>query len=355
MTSVLLDANELQQDWLCASLRFQLVRHRQFYPPLSFYVPALVVDEVVANHARAVAAVQRDLNGSERKLKRLGVTAQVSTSAMLDYRHYLLQRFDEVLGISILDWPDTPHEVIVQRAVSRIPPFNERGGGYRDTLIWMDVLRLAEKGDHVVLVSADSAFGRDGALSEPLQAEVDGLSGEVELVSDFGKWLLGRLPWKLDALDQAVRTSRNAEFEEWFLASDFQSDLEPSMADLGFRQNPVELEIVGVEWDGLLDWVGDKHAEDGLVLVEYDIGQSVEFLASFAEGTDVSALGEPVAGKWVGTVGVTGTVEMVVRVGVVFDADYWGVEELAWRRADGVGPGAALPVSRQDPNLPRLF
>ena len=40
---------------------------------------------------------------------------------------------------------------------------------------------------------------------------------------------------------------------------------------------PFSLDVQDVDWDGYLQRVGERGTEDGLVVVEYDIGQTVEF------------------------------------------------------------------------------
>lgn len=342
MTSVVLDTNELQQDWLCTSLRYQVIRHAEFHPPMQFLVPALVVEELVANHARAVDEALTRHADTQRRLRRLGLDAVCSSSGF-DYRALLLSRFDELLGITVLDWPDTPHDWLVARSTARTPPFDAKGGGYRDSLIWWDVLALARRGKDVALVTHDSVFGRDGVLAEALRAELQALPGDVELVSDLGQWLLGRLPFQTEGLHDAVDVSRDREFEQWYLQSDFQSDLEPTVASLGLPGLPVAVEVDSCEWDGLLGRAGVRQAADGLLVVEYDIGQTVEFVATYPETDDVANLGDVLPGRRFGCVDVRGEVEMIVRVGVMYDTDYWGVEDLSWRRADGRGPGVEPP------------
>jgi hypothetical protein len=76
----------------------------------------------------------------------------------LDYRAYLTERFNEVLGIKVMDWPSVSHRELVARAVSRTPPFDQKGSGYRDSLVWADVAELAKSGHDVVLASEDRIF-----------------------------------------------------------------------------------------------------------------------------------------------------------------------------------------------------
>lgn len=353
MVAVVLDTNAVQQDWLCLGLRFELLRHNRFYPPLSVHMPAVVLEELVANHAREVQQALLSGATADRKLRRLGIEVRPATVSVLDYRQYLLQRFDEVLSITVLDWPGVDHAALVARAVSRTPPFDVKGGGYRDALVWADVVALAATGAEVCLVSQDRAFGTNGVLHPLLAAEADALPGSVGLADDFGAWLLGRLPWKASALEDAVDKSRDEQFAEWFMASDFQTDLMPAAEDLSLPAPAYALDVHAVEWDGYLQRVGERDAKDGVVVVEYDIGQTVEFTAELPMGAPVDPVWDSQPTHLPGRVLARGAVDMVVRVAVLFDADYWGIEELAWRRANGQGPGPGLAVT--DPRQRELF
>lgn len=64
------------------------------------------------------------------------------TNEVTSFRERLEAQFDR-----ILDYPDTQHEVLVSRAVTRIKPFDEEGEGYRDAMIWETVLELASEVD----------------------------------------------------------------------------------------------------------------------------------------------------------------------------------------------------------------
>jgi hypothetical protein len=354
VTVVVLDTNELQRDWLFTGLRFQLLRYRQFHPPIQAHVPAVVIEEVAANHARAVEEARNSLKSAARKLERLGMPPQIALAGNFDYRSFLLERFDEVLGISPLEWPDVSHEQLVNRAVNRIPPFDSRGSGYRDSLVWADVLTLARSGRDVVLVSQDRAFANGDTLAEPLAAEVAQLPGTVELVTDFGSWLLGHLPWSAANLDDAVAHSRDAEFIDWFLQSDFQAELAPEAQDLGFYRSPYSVEIIEVDWDGSIENVESKVGPDGnAVLVAYDIGEIIKFEAELAEGTSIEDEWQVLPPTFPGRVTVHGQLHMVVRLGVLFDDAMWSLDQLSWRRADGKGPGPS--VVEVDPNQMQLF
>lgn len=344
MVAVVLDANVIQQDWLCTGLRFGLLRHSRFYPPLAVYVPAVVLEELVANHDREVQQTLLASAAADRKLRRLGVEAGPGNVIGFDYRQYLLQRFDEVLAITVLDWPTVDHAALVARAVSRTAPFDSKGGGYRDALVWADAVGLAASGQEVCLVTQDRAFGTSGVLHPDLAAEADALPGKIVLVDDFGTWLLDRLPWKAVALEDAVNRSRDEEFGEWFMASDFQADLMPAAEGLSLPAPAYALDIGDVEWDGYLARAGERGTDDGLIVVEYDIGQTVDFEVELPAGVPIDDAWQLQPTHLPGRVRARGTVNMIVRVAVLFDAEHWSVEEVAWRRADGLAPGPGLAV-----------
>ena len=349
--TVVLDANELSRDFMCRGLKYQLLEHMFHATWLTVYVPAVALEELVANHLRAVERNEAEIAQSDKTRRRLGLSPLARATDQFDYRAYITERWDERLAFNVLPWPTVPHQELVGRAVSHLPPFNSKGSGYRDALIWSDVLKLAAEGRDVAFVSADGVFSdaREN-LADLLQDDVDRVGGKVELVRDFGAWLLDQLPWQVETLPKAVKISRDAEFYDFYLKSDFQSELAPELADLGFDQTPYAVSVDEVEWDGHFESVSEAAVPPDLTLVEYDIGQAVRFTAVFdrevqAEGDwEVSRIGA--GGAWQ----VTGTIPMVVRSAVLFGGEFsFSIDEVAWRRADGRGPGANIYRPELDP------
>ena len=99
--------------------------------------------------------------------------------------------------------------------------------------------------------------------------------------------------------------------------------------------------------------VGERSTEDGLVVVEYDIGQTVEFDIELPAGAPVDPAWSRSRRTCRNGVLAGGSVDMIVRVAVLFDAEHWSVEEVAWRRADGRRPVPGLAV--MDPRQSVLF
>ena len=356
MKTLIIDSNELARDFACMSLRYQLLEHSGPSPWVQVHIPAVVLEETVANYERALAKAGDASGLAERERRRLGLDV-IGALDRDSYRDYLLERFDYRLGFTVLAWPEVPHVDLVKRAVTRTPPFNANGGGYRDSLIWADVLELARSGRDVVLVSSDGIFaGPDGYLAEQLAAEVRDLKGAVELTQELGPWLLDALPWAADGMTDAIMSAQDREVYEYMQTSDIQSDLEPHIVDLGFERSPYNVLVDDVQWDGTFTRVSTSVGPDGLYVAEYDLDETVSIAATF-NALDVRDAGWATSKTdSLGQVVLEGDLPMVVRMAVLFGGDVsFSIEEVGWRRSDGVGPGADVYRPEWDQMQPSIF
>ncbi len=347
---IVLDATEITKDFYCKSPTFQLLSHWSDRSYGSVSVPASVVEEVVANFEREVTGVAEELAKVNQKRRRLGLTAIDLPADDFDYRDYLADRFDEVLGFNILPLPEVEHLSLVRRATKRIPPFDARGSGYRDTLVWESAKELAQSRAEVVLVSADKIFSDDkGNLASVLQQEVPGF--KIELVNNLSSWLVSKLPWQSASPNEALEKSRAERFLDYFMASDIQSEIWPEIEDLGFQSRPYKVDIEEAEWGGEFELIDSKNLGNGLTLAEYEINESVEFVAEFPLGAHLDDSWETY--EDLGRLITSGTLEFAVRVAVSYDEDLgFSIESLGWRGKDGRGQGLA-PLS--DPAIEPMF
>lgn len=346
MKTVVLDATELSRDWFCSGLVYQIIEHSEHFNWLNIVVPPSAFEETVANHRRKAEEASEALERLNTARKRLHLEPFSALDDDIDYRRHLAERFDYRLGISVLPWPAVSHEDLVARAIARTPPFDAKGSGYRDSLVWANVIELARTGTDVALVSADRVFAdKDGTLASVLAAEVDPLPGSVELVQEFGPWLLKQLPWEADSLGSAVATSRNEAFYNYFLHSDLQADITPPVESLGFNVAPHSWHVEDVAWGGHLQAVDTRTGPDGLAQVEYEIDEDVFFVATFPGGIETAPSWRESEPNVFGQVDVRGDVHMLVSVVVVFGDEFgFGIEEMRWRRADGTEPGRPMAV-----------
>ncbi|MFD0866768.1 PIN domain-containing protein [Tessaracoccus lubricantis] len=341
---MVLDTTELWRDLTCVGLRFQLIEHLGVNAWLHVVIPAVVFEECVAHYSRTLNVAHQShgkvLPQSERRRLGLHILPPLSPRA---YREYLADRFDCRLGFTLLPWPEVSHADVVARAVNRIQPFNRKGSGYRDTLVWMDVCRLAREGKDVVLISNDKdAFaGPDGSLSPALAEEVANAKGSVELVPEFEPWLLRVLPRASAGIAEAVKDAQDSELFEFCMPSDFLGEIAPTVVDLGFQRSPWFVTIDEVDWAGEFLRVETHLGSDGRYAATYDLDFNVAIAAHFPPLNVVND-------EWAleridsyGLVTLIGSMRMVARLIVVFGADVsFMIDDIEWRRADGVCTGA---------------
>jgi hypothetical protein len=351
--TVVLDATELRRDWMLSGFRMQLLGTRALTGSLSVKVPPSALEEIVAHQMRESESARQAHAAGIHALKRLGHFVPDTVIRTQEYRAYLLECFDEVLGFEVLDWPRISHEELVYRAVNRKPPFDSKGGGYRDSLVWANVRELAAEGSEVVLISADRGFeGSRGELHPALQAEIEGLTGSVRLVQDLAAWLLSTLP-EGESLLSAVQEARDEQFAEYYFQSDMQNDLYPSGADIGFSHRPIRFEVDASEWGGGIRKIFAAPVGEGSIVAEYDIDQLVNFRATLPEEATMQPSWE-IESHVGDETSVVGCVNMVVRLAVLFEANgSFAIDELSWRRADGGPPG--FDVAQPDPSNVPLF
>ena len=172
---VVLDANIIIAEGFGQSAAFSFLLSSSSAVGHTIDIPALVIEEVVASFKREI---ERETSQTEKglgKIVRLLAKPLQSPIADLDiedetilFHDRMKSKLDES-DCAILDYPDTTHEELVKRAVARRRPFDTKGSGYRDALVWESLLNLATSvSDPVVLLSADKDFGEEGKLCADL-------------------------------------------------------------------------------------------------------------------------------------------------------------------------------------------
>lgn len=280
---LVLDSTEVTADWLLRGKVWQLAG---LIPGLSLAVPACVVAEVIANHGRMSDDVQAALIKALQQRQHLGFTPSMLEDSHPDYEYELERAFEE-RGVQQLPWPEVSHEAVVDRAVSRTPPFDAKGGGYRDTLVWFSVIALVEHGHTVHLASRDRGFaGPDGALKRELVREVEVLGGSVSLVRDLKQWLVERAGVKdAEPTRDHDRERRHEEFFTYVGGAGWNFEdawLKPSEAGLPPECGEAALvEILESE-----DWkvVVDRDLLGGGSYVEYELPARFELEATVPVG-----------------------------------------------------------------------
>jgi len=291
-----LDSTEINRDWFLAGPDFRLLRYLAREAGLRPRVPAAVVAETVANHARKYEAARTDFLKAGLAMRRVAGNAVrlADVPERLDYAEVLEQRLEN-LWVEVMDPPPTPHMEIVARASARRRPFDKTGSGYRDALTWMTCLELAREGGRVFLVSQDLDFaGEDRELAPDLTDEVAALPGSVTLVRELRRWLLPLSPWKeVTNAQEAAARALDEEVEALFTPWDMFEDMRFTAPDLGL---PPGATIHQVEYyeSGGLDRVRHEKNDDGaeMVLYKFAIEFEVELSLRSDEAIEAGLLSE---------------------------------------------------------------
>ena len=139
------------------------------------HVPALVIDEVTAQIEEELQDAKQQAARSSRRWGRMLDRPLESSMDGLEPREgaSLLRKKLEAYD-SVLPYPEATHQELALRAIHRRRPFNDKGSGYRDSLIWESVMHSAATvDDQVILLCQDNDFSRDKVnLDEELKVDM---------------------------------------------------------------------------------------------------------------------------------------------------------------------------------------
>ena len=129
-------------------------------------VPGLVLEETINKRRDAAEEGERHLRKAQSELSTLGAKLDLPavdvSSAVKDFRKATM-RLLTGNRVEIRDLPKIGHDDLVQRALARRKPFNAKGAGYRDALIWETVLAAASSSSEPVILVSNNwrDFGSD--------------------------------------------------------------------------------------------------------------------------------------------------------------------------------------------------
>jgi hypothetical protein len=258
-------------------------------------VPASVVSESVANHSREYSRARKQWLKARSGLNKVagtGIDRGLEVPEFSDYSTQLSSRL-EIVNIEVLPFPEVTHADLVARCTQRLPPFDESGSGYRDTLVWITCVELAAAGEDVFLVSQDRDFaGRDLELAESLADEIAALPGAVTLVRNLGSCLMQFMPWKdVTNLREAVAIARDEMVAVWFAPWDIFEDPQLSSDELGLPRGAEVREVsYGGSGDGVIEKIESSRLGNGTFRdtyrfpIEFNVEMTLPAEVARAEG-----------------------------------------------------------------------
>ncbi len=216
---VIVDANIVIQDPLLRDRKWDAAEGAIKAGRLRLVLPEVARREVIGgfhrNHDEKVRQIRAVLKKSSSKAKdAAAMLIQTYEAEKAGYESILDSRI-QAIGIEVAPLPDVDHVDLIQRAIDRTPPFDESGGGYRDSLIWLTALEQVESHpfDGLTILSKDSIFGKkQRALEEESRRNngadlvVIGSLASMEFPGEYesGEYELSTLDLSLDDITEHI-------------------------------------------------------------------------------------------------------------------------------------------------------
>lgn len=159
---IFLDSNITYTDLLLAGPPMTLLERFLKHSENELCIPQVVIDETVRHFNKKYSSALR----SFQKMTWISSVINQDVGQLIgvedaekDYRSVFLDRLKS-LNARIIPLPEIETKIILKRDLAGRKPFDASGKGFRDTLIWENVLEdCAQHSEVIVIISADSDFG----------------------------------------------------------------------------------------------------------------------------------------------------------------------------------------------------
>jgi hypothetical protein len=191
---VLVDANVIVADPNLRSDTWDQLTKARARGRARVFMPEIVLEEAVAIRGRALRSLGKKLVHeaayAPSAVFELVKQAQSAARSIADgYEDTLRGRWTE-LGFELATTSNAAHLEVARRAIARRRPFDDQGGGYRDTLHWLTLIDLAARSprEEFVLLTNDGIFAtKQNVLLSELSAEFSAVNaGTIALCRALG-------------------------------------------------------------------------------------------------------------------------------------------------------------------------
>ena len=220
---IILDTNVIHRDYTLtgsAVLKLSDAAQKLGY---EVYIPEIVVDEIFRQYRTELESAYDKYTKGASLLSGLGLkeiklaTGEDYLSKTLEEKKKRYEKRLKDLGIELLPYPKTKHEVLVTKELEGKKPFASSKKGYRDSLIWETVMeQLIPVKDlwgetQVLFLSANTLdFADAGKNLHPDLikefTEQGFTENAVELVCDFDKFFTETINAELEELEKTAQT-----------------------------------------------------------------------------------------------------------------------------------------------------
>lgn len=183
---IILDTNIIYNDFFFSDKEIRIISRLVTSLDIRLCLPMVIFNETINKYRNQLSMEINKLSTTVSNLqKKLNILTNYDNidieQNVKSYEIFLQKMFKKTNRI--LNYPIVSHEELVEKAILRKKPFKENGSGYRDALIWKNIIDILKTGDQVFFVTKNKKdFFDNTSLHSDLLAE---LSQNNILPSDF--------------------------------------------------------------------------------------------------------------------------------------------------------------------------
>lgn len=245
---IIFDTNIIVSDFQMKGTNFQVLFENVRRTGDRLAIPQIVIDEVLNKFKEKIKEHQINLDKNKNEVKRftgrdlpITITPELSEELLEEYNVYLNGVIQEKT-ITILPYPQVPHEYLTKKAIEKKKPFSEKGNGYRDSLIWETIKNcLSRRTEHlfmpeaVLLTNNHHDFGKEeDQLHSDLKDELDKegyYSDAVHVYNALNSLISKKVKPTLELLQNLQTRIENNEFENLNLKASISNYLTSILND----------------------------------------------------------------------------------------------------------------------------
>lgn len=232
-----------------------------------FLVSQVVIAEVINQYREEVKRSVESLTKAQEQVQKIfGEDAQVdllSREVVEDKIAEFSQQFNRTLrndfSAEILPLPDIAHSKILKRAIDRRKPFDAKGKGYQDTMIWLSLVQAIQKFHfrHVAFVSNNSKdfCDGDGKLAQDLQDDLKEFDVDLQCFQNLDEALKKFFPHNLlstpELLDETSLYTKIIEDHLPSIEAEANDDLCSSISSIRYNLNSLSSKFGILEAESL--------------------------------------------------------------------------------------------------------
>lgn len=162
---IILDSNIICSNFLLRSKDFKVLDDYLERTDSKYIFPKVIIEEIKGVYKRMLLERIEVLNKDLEKLnhmmlekRRIQNLPEIDVSILTDEYYEFLRERLKIKEENIIEHNTEYMQQLVDRAISRTKPFNDKGNGFRDSLIWLTVKEFAKKafGAQVAFISNNS-------------------------------------------------------------------------------------------------------------------------------------------------------------------------------------------------------